>query len=112
MGFSEERRVFLVTAFMPLYAINKYEKAQRDTSKTQMRYSFTRENNILEIIMELVEIKVGSKDPLTVFWKIDDLVRKLEETKLGKRNISDLANANAVAEREVKRYSTERCLES
>ena len=103
MGFSEERRVLLVTAFMTPEAINKYENAQGDTWETKMRSAFTREKNILEIMRELVEIKVGSNDPSTVFRKIDELVGKLVEKKLGKKEISDLAYANAVDDREVKR---------
>ena len=68
-----------------------------------MKSAFTREKNILEIMRVLVEIKVGSSDSSTVFRKIDELVGKLVEKKLGKKEISDLAYANAVDDREVKR---------
>ena len=83
--FSKEKKVFLGTAFMTPEAIKKYENAQGDTWETKMRSAFTREKNILEIMRELVEIKVGSNDPSTVFQKIDELMGKLVEKKLGKK---------------------------
>jgi hypothetical protein len=86
LGFKEERKAILVTAFMTPEAINKYEKTQGGSWETRMRSAFSKEKNILEIMKELVEIRIGDKNPSEVFKKIDELVEKLVEKKLGKKN--------------------------
>ena len=106
LGFKEERKAILVTAFMTPEAINKYEKTQGGSWETRMRSAFSKEKNILEIMKELVEIRIGDKNPSEVFKKIDELVEKLVEKKLGKKELSDLAYANAIEDREVRREMT------
>ena len=52
-----------------------------------MRSAFSKEKNILEIMKELVEIRIGDKNPSEVFKKIDELVEKLVEKKIGKKEL-------------------------
>jgi len=59
LGFSEETSVLLVTAFMILEAINKYENAHGDTWKIKLRSIFTRDKKFLKIMREFIEKKVG-----------------------------------------------------
>jgi hypothetical protein len=96
MGLSEERKILLVTPYLTPDAILKYEKAPGSTCEEKMRAAFSKEKSILDLMKDLIELRVGCGDPSLAFRKADEIIEKLVEKKFGKKELSNLVYANMI----------------
>jgi len=103
MGFSEERKILLATPYMTPDAIIKYEAATGETCEEKLRSAFSKEKSILDLMKELVEMRIGSSDPTIIFRKADGIIEKLIEKKLGKKELSNLVYANLIDDENVQK---------
>ena len=103
MGFSEERKILLVTPYMTPEAIIKYETAPGETCEEKLRAAFSKEKTVLDLIKEMFDLRIGSSDPTIIFRKADELIEKLVEKKLGKKELSNSVYANLIDDDDVQK---------
>lgn len=103
IGLAEERKVIVVAAYLTSTAVLKYDEAPGITFDEKLKAAFTKPKTILDIMNELVNLRLESQDPDFVFKKADELIEKLCEKKIGKKELSNLVYMNVVDDYEVKR---------
>ena len=67
MEIAETRKILMVTLFLTTEAIEKYEAATGKTYANKLRAAFAKKKNILDIMSEIINLKIGTEDPEKMF---------------------------------------------
>ena len=86
IGLAEERKVIVVAAYLMSTAVLKYDEAPEITFDEKLKAAFTKPKTILDIINELVNLRLESQDPDIVFKKQMNLLKSSAKRKLERKN--------------------------
>ena len=99
----EEKKMLLVTVFLSPEARDKYEITEGENYVAKLRSAFSKKKNLLDMMGELYLLKLNGENPEKIFKMADQLIEKITEKKIGKKELSNQVYMNLIDSYEIKK---------